>query len=325
MPTDQLNLFNNGNNQDETKYNWQTEHIIYLKSLKNIGNTTIQQIINLCPDVDNWNIELFRGRIKDSAFNYLPEKFPQLEKSDSDKVISFLDSKYPSEFNTMGTDKPILLWYKGNLEFSKSIAVVGSRNIHPKTIEIANLFTEIAVEKGFNIVSGLALGTDTVGHKKAVELNSPTTVILPSPINNIVPRENIELANQILDNGGLFLTEYPPNSEIQRSNYVQRDRLQAGLSKAVFVGQSGIPGGTLHTVRYTLKYGKKLFVFNSNSDENQYEGNNKLLQKPSEIDSFDFLNIKTNKAINDLKSRETLVDEVITDKPSIHNALSTLL
>ena len=99
--------------------------------------------------------------------------------------------------------------------------------------------------------------------------------------------------------------------------------MQAGLSKAVFVGQSGIPGGTLHTVRYTLKYKKKLFVFNSNSDEKQYEGNNKLLQNPSEIESFNFLNIKTNKAIDDLKSRDTLVDEVITDKQSIYNAIST--
>ena len=325
MSSNQLNLFDNQNNENGIKINWQTEHIIHLKSLKNIGNATIQQIINLCPDIDDWNIELFRGQIKEAAMNSLPEKFPFLDESDPSKVISFLDSKYPQEFNSMGIDKPILLWYKGNLDLSKSIAVVGSRNIHPSTIEITNLFTEIAVEKGFNIVSGLALGTDTVGHQKAVELNSTTTVILPSPINNIVPRENIKLANNILDNGGLFLSEYPPNEEIKKSNFVQRDRLQAGLSKAVFVGQSGIPGGTLHTVRYTLKYKKKLFVFNSNSDEKQYEGNNKLLLKPSDIDSFDFLNIKTNKAMEDLKSRVTLVDQVITNKPSIYNAIDTLL
>ena len=77
MSSNQLNLFDNQNNENGLKINWQTEHIIHLKSLKNIGNATIQQIINLCPNIDDWNIELFRGQLKETAINSLPEKLTE--------------------------------------------------------------------------------------------------------------------------------------------------------------------------------------------------------------------------------------------------------
>ncbi len=311
--------------EKEEHINWGAKHIRYFNGLKYVGRSTIFELVKYIPNIDDWDLNYAKTVTSNTrCHDYLPNNIPHLDEFNDEYVITFLDKDYPKILHSMGVDKPLMLWYNGNLNIGKSIAVIGSREIHPKTIDITKLFTTIAVDKGFNIVSGLALGTDTVGHKTAVDNSSKTTVVLPGPLDTIIPSENKELVTQILENDGLLLSEYPPGTPIERKNFVERDRIQAGLSEGVFVGQSGIPGGTLHTVRYTLKYDRKLLVFDPSSEEKQYEGNNRLISEVSQNEDFSYLNVKTNKTVEALQAKKVLADFIITSEESINDSLEKI-
>ena len=193
----------------KTEFNRET---FYLDLLRELGNNGVYvQSANFMGDNHlyvsyNQNIfnsekegRIYVDRIVRESFPFVDELtlIPVLNEFNDEHVITFLDKDYPDILHSMGVDKPLMLWYNGNLNIGKSIAVIGSRDIHPKTIEITKLFTTIAVDKGFNIVSGLALGTDTVGHKTAVDNSSKTTVILPGPLDTITPSENKELVTKV--------------------------------------------------------------------------------------------------------------------------------
>ena len=155
--TNNTNIFDKSSEQEFT---WQSKHIKYFLSLKNIGPTTLEKIINLNPDINLWNKNYFELTL--SNFNevkdYLPDSIPSLENLDDEVVISFKDPRYPEAFKNMKKNKPLLLWFKGNLRIEKSIAVVGSRNIIPETGEIVDSFSKNASDNEFTIVSGLAKG-----------------------------------------------------------------------------------------------------------------------------------------------------------------------
>lgn len=309
----------------DTPINWQAKHIDYFSKLRFIGRATILELVKYFPNIDDWDLVLAKTLISNTkCHDFLPSSIPEISDFNDEHVLTFLDKEYPSIFHSMGVDKPLLLWYNGNLNIERSVAVIGSREVHPKTIQITKEFTRCAINKGFNIVSGLALGTDTVGHTTAVENSSKTTVILPGPLDKISPSENKGLAAQILENDGLLLTEYAPGTPIERKNFVERDRLQAGLSEAVFVGQSGIPGGTLHTVRYALKYDRKLLVYNPNSDEQQFAGNNRLINAITVNEDFSYLNITTKKTIEVLTAKNLLADFIITNELSMNESLDKI-
>ena len=213
----------------------------------------------------------------------------------------------------MKKDKPLLLWYKGNLNVGKSIAVVGSRNMLPETAKIVNEFVDKACGRGFSIVSGLAIGVDTQAHEATLKNNSKTIAILPSSLDNILPPSNKQLAYDIVENGGLVLSEYPIGSpkKPEISNYIQRNRLQAGISDAVFIAQSGIPGGTMTTVKHAIDNEKKLIVYLSENILKEYQGNKYLTDTLSK--NYDFSAMKFSKSqIEVLITKNTIADKIIT-------------
>ena len=128
-------------------------------------------------------------------------------------------------------------------------------------------------EKGYNIVSGLAKGCDTVAHSESTKNNAKTIAFLPSTIENIYPKENISLAKEIINNGGLIVSEYvnePKNKYENVKRFIERDRLQALYSKAVVLIASFRRGegdsGSRHAFEKTKEYGKKRLVMFRESD-----------------------------------------------------------
>jgi len=193
----------------------------------------------------------------------------------------------------------------------EGVAVVGSRKIIPETSEIVNSFIKQLSDLHVSIVSGLANGVDELAHLAALENNLKTIAVLPSSLDNILPKSNTNLAHEIVENGGLIVTEYGPGSprKPENSNYISRNRIQAGLSDLIFVAQSSIPGGTMTTAKFALDYQKKLSVYKSSSnlDIEEYKGNKYLLQAINE--KFDFSVLKfTKKQISVLKEKKSLAD-----------------
>lgn len=168
---------------------------------------------------------------------------------------------YPKQL--LGLDKPPpLLFCKGNLKLLKctsAIAVVGTRENTRRGELIANKTVEAFGKLGYSIVSGLALGIDTIAHRAALEVNAPTIAVLVDLIG-ISPASNRALADEILANGGLWIAENPPGTKAIPAFFAKRDRIQAGLSMAVFAIETSIDGGTMHAVNAAISMGRPVFV-----------------------------------------------------------------
>jgi DNA processing protein len=297
----------------EQKFTWQSKHIKFFLELPNIGLATVEKIIEVNPDIDQWD----RDYVASQFPNYekskilLPEEIPKLQNLDETIVMNYKEDRFPQILKEMTKDKPLLLWFKGNVSDQEGVAVVGSRKIIPETSEIVNSFIKQLSDLHVSIVSGLANGVDELAHLAALENNLKTIAVLPSSLDNILPKSNTNLAHEIVENGGLIVTEYGPGSprKPENSNYISRNRIQAGLSNLIFVAQSSIPGGTMTTAKFALDYQKKLSVYKSSSnlDIEEYKGNKYLLQAINE--KFDFSVLKfTKKQISVLKEKKSLAD-----------------
>ncbi|MEA2018856.1 MAG: DNA-processing protein DprA [Campylobacterota bacterium] len=182
-------------------------------------------------------------------------------RNSSSKIISVLDSAYPSLMKDI-SDKPAIVYVKGNFHSQEhdSIAIIGTREPTEHGKIITERISEFFVDNNYSIVSGLAIGCDTIAHDIAVKNAAHTVAVLSHGLQTIAPKQNIDLAKKILDTGGLLLTEYLFGTPVRPFQYVQRDRIQAALSKGVVMIQSDLKGGSLHASRATLKYNRKLVV-----------------------------------------------------------------
>jgi DNA processing protein len=167
-------------------------------------------------------------------------------------VVSRFDKAFP--FNLRYTvdesgrrAAPLLLYYKGNLSITEqpALAVIGTRTPTPDAMKAGRAYAESFASIGVNIVSGLAPGCDTAGHRGALDAGGVTTAFLAQGLDTV----DSPLAEEILAKGGLLMSEYPVGEAVRARNLVSRDRLQAGLSDAVLVVQTGVKGGTMHAVR----------------------------------------------------------------------------
>lgn len=225
------------------------------------------------------------------AYDKAKELMERSEKA-SIRLISYYDSIYPDILRATINEKekldpPLILWYRGDLEVIKmpSVAFIGTREATPEGVSGGTYLSGEFAKRGFNIVSGLALGCDTCGHKGALKVGGKTTAFLANGLdhNSIYPSENKDLAEDIVSNGGLLLSEYPMGQSVKKYGLVARDRLQAGLSLATIVIQTGINGGTMHAANTTLKANKPLFVmkFKDDATNNQTQclGNTLLVNQ----------------------------------------------
>ena len=184
-------------------------------------------------------------------------------------LVGFFDPEFPDvlrkAINEDGKlDPPLLLWYRGDLSIAQlpGLAVIGTREATPEGVVGGEYLSGQFAKRGFNIVSGLAVGCDTCGHKGALKVGGKTTAFLANGLDHdsIHPPENQDLAEEIVNNGGLLLSEYRIGSIVNRYNLVARDRLQAGLSMATLVIQTGEVGGTMHAAMTTVKANKPLYT-----------------------------------------------------------------
>ena len=234
-----------------------------------------------------------------NAYNFAKSVMEKSEKINI-KLTGYFDDDYPKllreTINEEGKlDPPLYLWYKGDLKIAnmESIAIIGTREPTLEGIKGGEFISSEFAKRGFNIVSGLAVGCDTCGHKGALKVNGKTTAILGNGLddNSIYPTENKQLAKEIIEKGGLLLSEYSIGSIVNRYSLVARDRLQAGMSLATLVIQTGERGGTMHAANTTLKANKRLYTMLYKDDiTNNHEkclGNALLVKKGARYISGD--------------------------------------
>lgn len=210
-------------------------------------------------------------------------------------AVSVLDSDYPQKMRKLA-DYPLFLWCKGNRELLKSrlnVGIIGTRKPTEYGKEaIRKIIKAISEEKKIEctIISGLAIGCDTLAHKHALENKIPTIAILPCGTENIAPASNRPLAEEIVRSNGCLLSEYPNESGAEKKRYIERDNVLAELCDIIIVIECGINSGTMHTVRFAEKCGKKIYCVKppeSLGDIETVQGNIMLLKegRASEISS----------------------------------------
>lgn len=209
------------------------------------------------------------------------------------KVVSYYDDLFPEALKTIKTEKgksesPLLLYYKGNLqrlELHRGIAIIGTREPTSEGVKAGEYFSELFAKRGFNIISGLAIGCDSSAHRGALNGGGLTTAFLAHGLDTVYPKENEDLAQCILDNNGLLISEYPIGTPPMANYFVARDRLQSGLADATLVIQTGVKGGTMHAVNATINNQKPLFVVQFKDEtickHEKVQGNLMLLDKGS--------------------------------------------
>ena len=178
-------------------------------------------------------------------------------------IIGKEDPLYPESLKHL-KNSPFVLFYKGNIEALNkysAVAVVGTRNPTDMGKKVAKRFGSVLAERGFVVVSGLALGCDTLAHIGCLEGNGITVAVLAGGLDSISPKENSALANEILNNNGCLISEYPPLSQPTKYTFVQRDYIQSGLSKAVIVVEAGLKSGTMQTVGFAKEQNRIIGVF----------------------------------------------------------------
>jgi DNA processing protein len=185
-----------------------------------------------------------------------------------DGVVAIGDKEFPScRGNVKSSEQPVVLFYRGDLGLlsrqSRNAAVIGLLTPDEETEVVESEMVSKLVSRGVTIVSGLALGCDTVAHRQALRSEGKTVAILPSPLDEILPSKNKNLAEEIVNKSGLLITEYyeKAKSRMELSGrYQERDRLQALFSDCVILAASyakndlGLDSGARLAMEYAKSY-----------------------------------------------------------------------
>lgn len=196
-----------------------------------------------------------------------------------DGAVCCFDTEFPVvNVNAPNGDCPYLLFYKGDLsllnDLNRNVAVIGYTTPTDEQIARESKIVEQLVYHNQHIVSGLAKGCDGIAHTICMDCGGKTIAILPSPLNSIFPAAHRDMAQRIVETGGLIITEYydEPHSRHEAINrFVERDRLQALFAKAVILiasyeGRDG-DSGSRHAMAKANKYGHMACVmYNAATD-----------------------------------------------------------
>lgn len=202
--------------------------------------------------------------------------------------IKINSQKYPQKLKNI-YDPPTNLFILGNKEIlnKKSIAIVGSREATNYGKKVAYKFSKELAENGINIISGLAIGIDMCAHIGALKAENivqmdkkvgKTIAVMGSGFNNIYPKENIELAREIVRSGGCIITEYPLNMKPLKVNFPQRNRIISGLADGVLVVEAGKKSGALITAEFAIDNGIDVFAIPGDINKEQSVGCNELIK-----------------------------------------------
>ncbi|MCB9879396.1 MAG: DNA-processing protein DprA [Planctomycetes bacterium] len=176
------------------------------------------------------------------------------------QLYTVADDEYPMHLKTI-PDHPPVVFVRGCLASGpRTVACIGTREPTFFGVKVAKGITTHLAERGWSIVSGLAIGVDALAHEAALGAGGHTVAVLANGLDAIYPKANAALADRILASGGALLSEQPFGASAIPRNLVHRDRLQSGMSVGTIVAQTDIVGGSMHTVRFTLMQGRRLFA-----------------------------------------------------------------
>ncbi len=244
--------------------------------VESIFNASTNQVVEAC-GVDSTTARLIPQALNS---NKLQKELTLIEKYQVE-VIDFTQKQYPKLLKEIYNAPPVL-YIKGNIDFNQGfpLAFVGSRkaSFAGKTI-CQKLIKELSIQNPETvIVSGLALGIDSVSHNAALDCGLKTIAVLANGLSTIYPVRNQCVAEKVCENGAL-ITEFPMTTKPVATNFPLRNRIISGLSKGIVVIEAGERSGATITAGYALEQNRELFALPGLADSSFYKGTNRLIQK----------------------------------------------
>lgn len=247
---------------------------IWLSRIEGIGAIKTKQLLDIYETPERiWKLskdelikvkgigEILAEQILDIKYKQNLEQYVSYMKKYNIGIITIFDSDYPEKLRNI-YDAPLILYYKGNKKIlkQKSIGMIGCRECSQYGKEVAIDFSYKLAKENMCIVSGLARGIDSYSHIGCIKAGGKTIAVLGSGIDQIYPKENAKLYEQIIKTGGIIISEYVIGTKPNKLNFPARNRIISGLSDGVIVIEAKQKSGTLNTVDFALDQGREVFV-----------------------------------------------------------------
>ena len=275
--------------EEDTKY-W-----IGLNLVKGIGSTRMRALLDYFGSAEQaWHADIeelqaagLSARLAEAVKqtrigNTLSQILEEIERKDM-RVLTWQDPDYPRRLREIDQAPPVLYLY-GNLceEDQWAVAVVGTRRITAYGRQVTEEIARGLARQGVTVISGLARGVDAIAHQAALQNEGRTLAVLGSGVDQIYPPEHRKLAEQICQNGAI-LSDYPPGTAPEATNFPPRNRIISGLAQAVVVVEAGEKSGALITASFAAEQGREVFSVPGYLYAPQSKGTNQLIRAGARI------------------------------------------
>jgi len=322
--------------------------ILALSSIKGIGPAFIKKAVTKDMFLSSDIVSEIKNILSISKKEIDEEKiFNQVEtaknilyrcKEDNIEIIPLISEDYPTQLKAI-KDPPPIIYCKGNLEllYSNIICVIGTRDPNENGVKIAERVGQYFSTNKWSICNGLAEGVDNHAIKFNETLHSNVIGILAGGVNynenKTLLKKTVENAEQVLQNGGLLISEMPLNKKEDTFSVVKSCRIQAGISNGLFLVQSSLDGGSRFTIKAFCELPRPIAVINpiqADFDLPSYEANKELvlnnrkgLTKFADIkaDKIQTTEITVIKSKNDYSNLENLINKQISNNYKLEKTL----
>lgn len=271
--------------------------VLFLMQVKGMSRKTIYN--NFYLESKEYTISDIQNIIKQAALDAKKISIPSLQELETAydryktiieksnelgiRIISYLDSGFPIKLRKIA-DPPAVIYALGNISClnEKAIAIIGTREPIEHGGKIAERLGYVLGRDGYTVVSGLAYGCDKFGHMGCLRAKGKTVAVMAGGLDKIYPAKHKDLAQEIVETNGCLISEYPVNTRTFQNYFIERDRLQSGLSEGIIIVETDLSGGTWHTIEYARKYDRKIGCYkhpHKYESEKKTRGNQKLLQE----------------------------------------------
>lgn len=240
-----------------------------------LSKKDIEGIIGRVLGARSWNGDQIRALAENDAALALKKGI---------RWVSWKDETYPPLLREI-YDPPVMLFYRGSLPNPEKplAAVVGTRKPSPQLRDRAFVLGRDLGEAGIPVVSGLALGIDSMAHLGNIIAGAPTIAVMGTGVDEVYPPSNRDLARRILETGGLLLSEYPPGTGPRKWQFPARNRIISALARGTVIVEAPEKSGALITARFALEQGRDIWVDMLGVSSNRGGGTARLVEDGAKI------------------------------------------
>lgn len=238
------------------------------------------------------------------------KKEKEIAESKSVKLITIIDEEYPELLRKISYP-PIILYVLGNVEVLKSasVGIVGTRNPSLYGRAMAKKFAYGLAQRGVCVISGLALGIDTEAHTATLLGKGQTVAVVGSALDCLYPKDNVELARNIIRSGGAVISEYPFGVFGSRQTFPMRNRIISGLSHGVLVVEAAMNSGSLITAERAMEQNRPVMAIPGRLDSELSAGTNRLISDGARL-------VET---VEDVVEEMSTMNPLLLEQPQINS------